>query len=352
MNNNEKSCGLRAYISDLIKPFGGDKYVNALEVTPIMLTIEIETDVGNHVQVNLPIDQSEFIDVFGGVEGTIDAGSFGRFMVYGEVIYTESCHCPHWHPNNEPISFVFDKKVIEFVKGFAKDVKSCKNSLRHCFTQYAHIVELNGVVYLVVTTGWYISLLKLANADDVPVRLWGASIPVEFFVNLAKIKTNNPYTVNFCYDGFTTRDDDYVSCSHGDVVIESEIGSEKSQLPKAFKDLIKDHKIAHRGIDPLAIYNFVSKAHYLNKNKVTEFYFDDTGIIIKSSVEREAITASCDYADKYVLAFNGGYLKTLLSPYKKLGIGSVNISSDPTQNTIKFTDSDNKYVFLLSKIIV
>lgn len=352
MNNSEKSCALRARIADAIKPFGGEKYVNALEVTAGKLTVEIETDVGNHVQVSAPITESEFSEVFSGVEGTIDASAFCRFISYGEVIYTESCYCPHWHPNgHEPISFVFDKNVIEFVKGFAKDVKSCK-SLHHCFTQYAHIVELNGTVYLVVTTGWYIALLKLANADDVPVKLWGASIPVEFFVNLAKLKSKNPLTVNFCYDGFTTRDDNYVSCDNGDVLIESEIGGEKSQLPKAFKDIIKDHKIAHRGIDPLAIYNFVSKAHYLNKNKVTEFYFDDTGIIVKSSVEREAITASCDYADKYVLAFNGGYLKTLLSPYKKLGIGSVNISSEPTQNTIKFADSDNKYVFLLSRIIL
>lgn len=351
MNGNE----LRIALADVIKTFGGGNN------TPQFFGVKFDsTESVAHFEhrhnpdVRLDVTLRKNFD---------DAEIYGRFIERDEVLnFVESgridpeirkdanVHLPEYRRNYYPLRWTFSKADVNFVKSYAGAVRA--NSYNRKFVRCATMHNYEGKIYLVLCEGHFLVARYLCAIDAMPCKLWGLTIPVEFFEFLSKIKAKE-YRVEFNFNEYG-KFDSYVSYHSDDYTVRAILDLTVT-MPKFASDIMAQKKIRYNYMPVQETIDFLKAVHLTGKLaemdaiKITSC---EAGVSFVGSLERKDYSLSCEYCDNVIRGVNRKMLLDGLTTMKNAGIDRFNYSTTVDSNLLRFYDDDEKVVVIIAMVVL
>ena len=298
MNGNE----LRIALADCIKAFGGGKnnpQFFGVKFGSIESVAHFEHKYNPDVRLDVTLNSDD------GHDGELD----GRFIERDEALNfvndgridpdarkDANVHLPEYRRNDYPLKWKFSKADVNFVKSYASVVRANSGGYRK-FVRCATLHNYEGKIYLLLCEGHFLVARYLCEIDAMPCKLWGLTIPVEFFEFLAKIKTKTKeYTVEFNFNEFG-KFDSYVSY-HSDDYTVTAILDLTVTMPRFASDIMSQKKICYNYMPVQETIEFLKSVHLtgnLAENDVIKITSCEAGVSFVGSLERKDYSTGCDY---------------------------------------------------------
>lgn len=349
MNSNE----LRIALADCIKAFGGGKN------NPQFFGVKFDsTESVAHFshKYNPDVRLDVTLNSDDGHNGELD----GRFIERDEVLnFVESgridpeirkdanVHLPEYRRNDYPLKWKFSKADVNFVKSYAGAVRA--NSANRKFIRCATLHNYEDKIYLLVCEGHFLVARYLCKIDEMPCKLWGITIPVEFFEFLAKIKAKE-YTVEFNFNEYG-KFDSYVSC-HSDGHTVTAILDLTVTMRKFASDIMSQKKIRYNYMPVGETIDFLKSVHLTAKNDVIKITSCEAGVSFVGSLERKDYSTGCEYGDNVIRGVNRKMLLDGLMTMKNAGIDRFNYSTTVGSNLLRFYDDDEKVIVVIAMTVL
>lgn len=354
MNNND----LRIALAGCIKNFGGGKknpqfFGVKFDSTESIAHFEhrYNPDVRLDVTLRKNFDDSEIYGRFIERDEVFNFVDSGRFDP--EIRKDANVHLPEYRRNDFPLTWTFSKADINFVKSYAGAVRANSDN-RHKFVRCATLHNYEGKIYLLLTEGHFLVARYLCEIEDMPCKLWGLTIPVEFFEFLSKIKTKTKeYTVEFNFNEYG-KFDSYVSC-HIDAYTVTAILDLTVTMPKFASDVMSQKKIRYNYMPVGETIEFLKGVHLTGKqaeNDVIKITSCEAGVSFVGSLERKDYSTSCEYCDNVIRGVNRKMLLDGLTTMKNAGIDRFNYSTTVGSNLLRFYDDDEKVIVVIAMVVL
>lgn len=352
MNGNE----LRIAIADCIKAFGGGKKNPQFFGVQFNSTESIahfehryNPDVRLDVTLRKGFDDGEICGRF------IERDEVFNFIDNGridpEIRKDANVHLPEYRRNDYPLTWTFSKADINFVKSYAGAVRANSGGNRK-FVRCATLHNYEGKIYLVLCEGHFLVARYLCEIDEMPCKLWGVSIPVEFFEFLAKIKAKE-YRIEFNFNEFG-KFDSFVEYHADDYTVRAILDLTVT-LPHLTNDLLSQKKIRYNYMPVQETIDFLKNVHLtgvLAEKDVIKIISCEAGVSFVGSLERKDYSTGCDYCDNVIRGVNRKMLLDGLTTMKNAGIDRFNYSTTVGSNLLRFYDDDEKVVVVIAMVVL
>ena len=353
MNGNE----LRIALADCIKAFGGGKnnpQFFGVKFGSIESIAHFEHRYNPDVRLDVTLNSDDDHD------GELD----GRFIERDEALnfVNDGCvdpdarkdanvHLPEYRRNDYPLKWKFSKADVNFVKSYASVVRANSGGNRK-FMRCATLHNYEGKIYLLLTEGHFLVARYLCEIDEMPCKLWGITIPVEFFEFLAKIKAKE-YTVEFNFNEYG-KFDSYVSC-HSDDYTVTAILDLTVTMPRFASDIMTQKKICYNYMPVQETIEFLKSVHLtgnLAEKDVIKITSCEAGVSFVGSLERKDYSTGCDYCDNVIRGVNRKMLLDGLTTMKNAGIDRFNYSTTVGSNLLRFYDDNEKVIVVIAMTVL
>lgn len=352
MNSNE----LRIAIADVIKTFGGGKNNPQFFGVKFGSTESVAHFEHRHnPDVRLDVTLRKNFD---------DAEIYGRFIERDEVFNfvdngridpeirkDANVHLPEYHRNDYPLTWTFSKADVNFVKSYAGAVRANSNN-RNKFVRCATLHNYEGKIYLVLCEGHFLVARYLCEIDAMPCKLWGLTIPVEFFEFLAKIKAKE-YRVEFSFNEYG-KFDSFVEYHADDYTVRAILDLTVT-MRKFASDIMSQKKIRYNYMPVQETIDFLKAVHLtgnLAEKDVIKITSCEAGVSFVGSLERKDYSLSCEYCDNVIRGVNRKMLLDGLTTMKNAGIDRFNYSTTVDSNLLRFYDDDEKVVVIIAMVVL
>lgn len=352
MNNND----LRIALADCIKAFGGGKknpqfFGMKFDSTESVAHFEhrYNPNVRLDVVLRKNFDDSEVCGRFIERDEVFDFVDSGRFDP--EIRKDANVHLPEYRHNDYPLGITLSKADIDFVKSYAGAVRGNSDD-HHKFIRGATLHNYEGKIYLVVCNGHFLVARYLCEIDAMPCKLWGLSIPVEFFEFLAKIKAKE-YRVEFNFNEFG-KFDSFVEYHADDYTVRA-ILDLRVTLPHLTNDLLSQKKIHYDYMPVKDTIDFLKGVHLTGKlaeKDVIKITSCESGVSFVGGLERKDYSTGCDYCDNVLRAVNRKMLIDALTTMKNTGVDRFNYSTTIASNLVRFYDDDEKVIAIIAIVCI
>ena len=350
MNGNE----LRIALADCIKAFGGGKnnpQFFGVKFGSIESVAHFEHKYNPDVRLDVTLNSDD------GHDSELD----GRFIERDEALNfvndgridpdaraLANVHLPEYRRNDYPLTWKFSKADINFVKSYAGAVRA--NSANRKFIRCATLHNYEGKIYLLVCEGHFLVARYICEIEDMPCKLWGITIPVEFFEFLAKIKGVKEYTVEFNFNEYG-KFDSYVSCNSDGYTVTAILDLTVT-MPKFASDIMSQKKIRYNYMPVGETIEFLKSVHLTAKNDVIKITSCEAGVSFIGSLERKDYSTGCEYCDNVIRGVNRKMLLDGLTTMKNAGIDRFNYSTTVGSNLLRFYDVDEKVVVIIAMTVL
>lgn len=355
MNGNE----LRIALADCIKAFGGGKnnpQFFGVKFGGIESVAHFEHKYNPDVRLDVTLNSDD------GHDGELDGKFIERDEVFNfvdngrfdpEIRKDASVHLSEYRRNDYPLTWKFSKADVNFVKSYAGAVRANSDKY-HKFVRCATLHNYEGKIYLLLCEGHFLVARYLCEIEEMPCKLWGMCIPVEFFEFLAKIKTKTKeYTVEFNFNEYG-KFDSYVSC-HSDDYTVTAILDLTVATPKFASDIMTQKKICYNYMPVQETIDFLKAVHLtgrLGEKDTIKITSCEAGVSFVGSLERKDYSTGCDYCDNVIRGVNRKMLLDGLTTMKNAGIDRFNYSTTVGSNLLRFYDDDEKVVVIIAMVVL
>ena len=349
MNGNE----LRIALADCIKAFGGGKnnpQFFGVKFGSIESVAHFEHRYNPDVRLDVTLNSDD------GHDGELDGRFIERDGVFDfvnngridpDVRALANVHLPEYRRNDYPLTWKFSKADVNFVKSYAGAVRA--NSANRKFIRCATLHNYEGKIYLLLTEGHFLVARYLCEIDEMPCKLWGITIPVEFFEFLAKIKAKE-YTVEFNFNEYG-KFDSYVSCNIDGHTVTAILDLTVT-MRKFASDIMSQKKIRYNYMPVGETIEFLKSVHLIAENDVIKITSCEAGVSFVGSLERKDYSTGCDYCDNIIRGVNRKMLLDGLMTMKNAGIERFNYSTTVGSNLLRFYDDDEKVVVIIAMTVL
>lgn len=353
MNGNE----LRIAIADCIKAFGGGKnnpQFFGVKFGSIESVAHFEHKYNPDVRLDVTLNSDD------GHDGELD----GRFIERDEALNfvndgridpearkDANVHLPEYRRNDYPLTWTFSKADVNFVKSYAGAVRANSGGNRK-FVRCATLHNYEGKIYLVLCEGHFLVARYLCEIDEIPCKLWGVCIPVEFFEFLAKIKAKE-YRVKFNFNEFN-ESNSFVEYNADDYTVRA-ILDLKVSLPHLTNDLLSQKKIHYDYMPVQETIDFLKSVHLtgrLGEKDTIKITSCEAGVSFVGSLERKDYSTGCEYCDNVLRAVNRKILVDVLTTMKNAGIDRFNYSTTIASNLVRFYDDSEKVIAVIAMVVL
>ncbi|MBQ2175174.1 MAG: hypothetical protein II453_08975 [Alphaproteobacteria bacterium] len=350
MNSNE----LRIALADCIKSFGGGK--NNPQFFGVKFgSVESVAHFSHKYNPDVRLDVTLNSDCDGELDGRfIERDEILNFVETGcidpEIRKDANVHLPEYRRNDYPLTWTFSKADVNFVKSYAGAVRA--NSYNRKFVRCATLHNYEGKIYLVLCEGHFLVARYLCEIDAMPCKLWGITIPVEFFEFLAKIKAKE-YRVEFNFNEYG-KFDSYVSCHSDDYTVRAILDLTVT-MPKFASDIMTQKKIRYNYMPVNETIDFLKAVHLTGKSAekdVIKITSCEAGVSFVGSLERKDYSTGCEYCDNVIRVVNRKMLLDGLTTMKNAGIDRFNYSTTVGSNLLRFYDDNEKVVVIIAMVVL
>lgn len=352
MNSNE----LRIALADCIKTFGGGKN------NPQFFGVKFDsTESVAHFEHRYNPDVR--LDVTLNSDDGHDSELDGRFIERDEVFNfvnnvridpdtraLANVHLPEYRRNDYPLKWKFSKADVNFVKSYAGAVRA--NSANRKFIRCATLHNYEDKIYLLVCEGHFLVARYLCKIEEMPCKLWGMCIPVEFFEFLAKIKAKE-YRVEFNFNEYG-KFDSYVSYHSDDYTVRVILDLTVT-MPKFASEIMTQKKIHYDYMQVKDTIDFLKGVHLtgnLAEKDVIKITSCEAGVSFVGSLERKDYSLSCEYCDNVIRGVNRKMLLDGLTTMKNAGIDRFNYYTTVGSNLLRFYDDDEKVIVIIAMVVL
>lgn len=349
MNGNE----LRIALADCIKAFGGGKnnpQFFGVKFGSIESVAHFEHRYNPDVRLDVTLNSDD------GHDSELDGRFIERDGVFDFVNNVcidpdarkdANVHLPEYRRNDYPLTWTFSKADVNFVKSYAGAVRA--NSGNCKFVRCAILHNYEDKIYLLLCEGHFLVARYLCKIDEMPCKLWGITIPVEFFEFLAKIKAKE-YTVEFNFNEYG-KFDSYVSY-HSDDYTVTAILDLTVTMPRFASDIMSQKKIRYNYMPVQETIEFLKSVHLTAENDVIKITSCEAGVSFVGSLERKDYSTGCDYCDNVIRGVNRKMLLDGLMTMKNAGIDRFNYSTTVGSNLLRFYDDAEKVVVIIAMVVL
>ena len=352
MNGNE----LRIALADCIKSFGGGKNnpqffgvkFGSIESVAhfshkynpdVRLDVTLNSDDGHDSELD-----GRFIER----DGVFDFVNNGR--IDPDARKDANVHLPEYRRNDYPLTWTFSKADVNFVKSYAGAVRA--NSANRKFIRCATLHNYEGKIYLLVCEGHFLVARYLCKIEEMPCKLWGITIPVEFFEFLAKIKAKE-YRVEFNFNEYG-KFDSFVEYHSDDYTVRAILDLTVT-MPKFAGDIMSQKKIHYDYMPVQETIDFLKAVHLtgnLAEKDVIKITSCEAGVSFVGSLERKDYSTGCEYCDNVIRGVNRKMLLEALTTMKNAGIDRFNYSTTVGSNLLRFYDDNEKVVVIIAMVVL
>lgn len=353
MNSND----LRIALADCIKAFGGGKnnpQFFGVKFGGVESVAHFSHKYNPDVRLDVTLNSDD------GHDGELD----GRFIERDEVLdfvnngridpeirKDANVHLPEYRRNDFPLTWTFSKADVNFVKSYAGAVRANSDKY-HKVVRCATLHNYEGKIYLVLCEGHFLVARYLCKIDEMPCKLWGLTIPVEFFEFLSKIKAKE-YRVEFNFNEYG-KFDSYVSCHSDDYTVRAILDLTVT-MPKFASDIMTQKKIRYNYMPVQETIDFLKAVHLTGKSAekdVIKITSCEAGVSFVGSLERKDYSLSCEYCDNVIRGVNRKMLLDGLTTMKNAGIDRFNYSTTVGSNLLRFYDDAEKVVVIIATVVL